>query len=216
MAGKDNSGPAVVRLLEFFIPQNSRGLCRSREKQLFILALGTISFLCFGSIWFLPEKSGHGGKVKVIRDTLDGHAADLLLPPPPQDLRQEENVNIVNPNIRHGVIDIPDHHAEEDKSQFKAKLELDEEIERIRQNQEKNVLAKPNYDNKDSKKSSKQPDLVNNFAKPANKADPNDAHVVDGAPKIQGGEDPDEETRKRRDHVKGVSFITIAYTRNRT
>lgn len=150
----------------------------------------------------------------MIRDTLDGHAADLLLPPPPQDLRQEESVNVnVNPNIRHGVIDIPDHHAQEDKSQFKAKLELDEEIERIRQNQEKNVLAKPNFDNKESKKSSKQPDLVNNFAKPANKPEHHDPLVIDGAPKIQGGEDPDEETRKRRDHVKGVSFNTYSYSR---
>ena len=32
--------------------------CRTREKQLFLLALGTISFLCFGSIFFLPEKAG--------------------------------------------------------------------------------------------------------------------------------------------------------------
>lgn len=159
--------------------------------------------------------------MKVIRDTLDGHAADLLLPPPPQDLRQEESVNVnVNPNIRHGVIDIPDHHAQEDKSQFKAKLELDEEIERIRQNQEKNVLAKPNFDNKESKKSSKQPDLVNNFAKPANKPEHHDPLVIDGAPKIQGGEDPDEETRKRRDHVKGMmrhawdNYVTYAWGRN--
>ena len=31
---------------------------RTREKQIFILALGTISFICFGSIFFLPEKAG--------------------------------------------------------------------------------------------------------------------------------------------------------------
>ena len=205
MAVKDNSGPAAIRLLEFFIPQNSRGCCRSREKQLFILALATISFLCFGSIWFLPEKAGHGGKVKVLRDTLDGHAVELLLPPPPQDLGLDHHDN-VNPNIRHGVIDKPDHHARDDKKVFNAQVELDEEIERIRKNQEKNVLAKPNFDNKDTnKKSSDAPKPIdNNFAKPANKPVDSD---VSGAPKIQGGDDPDEEVRKRRDHVKGVSKI---------
>ena len=205
MAGKDNNGPACRRLLEFFIPQNSRGLCRSREKQLFLLALGTISFLCFGSIWFLPDKPGSGGKVKVVRDFLEKPVEEMILPPPPQDMGQD--ANNVNPNIRHGVIDKPDHRAEEN-GKLKAQIEMDEEIERIRQHQEKQVLAKPNMNldnNKESKKSSSAPQMLdNNFAKPANK----DKNVPDkdiGAPKIQGGEDADEVARKRREHVKGVS-----------
>ena len=118
MAVKDNTVPAFRRLVEFFIPQNSRGLCRSREKQLFILALGTISFLCFGSIWFLPDKSGPGGKVKVVKDTLKEEFENLILPPPPQDLGGDVNNN-VNPNIRHGVIDKPldDPHKAEERAQ---------------------------------------------------------------------------------------------------
>ena len=162
-SGKGSSGP-VRRLLEFFIPQNSRGLCRSREKQLFILALGTISFLCFGSIWFLPEKSGPGGKVKVVRDTIKEQVENLILPPPPEDMGGDVNNNV----IKHGVIDKPDPRKAEEKAQLAAQIELDEEIQRIRKNQEKQVLAKPNMDNKDNKKSSSAPQVLdNNFAKPA-------------------------------------------------
>ena len=198
-SGKGSSGP-VRRLLEFFIPQNSRGLCRSREKQLFILALGTISFLCFGSIWFLPEKSGPGGKVKVVRDTIKEQVENLILPPPPQDLGGEV--------IRHGVIDKPDPHKAEEKAQLAAQIELDEEIQRIRKNQEKQVLAKPNMDNKDSKKSSSSPQVLdNNFAKPAKVKDSEGSvDKVIGDPTIQGGEDADEIAKQRREHVKGVSF----------
>ena len=79
MAVKDNTVPAVRNLVEFLIPQNSRGLCRSREKQIIILALGTISFLCFGSIFFLPEKSASGGKVKVVKDTLKNEFENLII-----------------------------------------------------------------------------------------------------------------------------------------
>ena len=213
MAVKDNTVPAVRNLVEFFIPQNSRGLCRSREKQIIILALGTISFLCFGSIFFLPEKSASGGKVKVVKDTLKNEFENLILPPPPADFGSELH-NHANPNIRHGVIDKPvdDPHKEERK-QLEAAIGLDEEIERIRQNQHKEVLAKPNLDvNKGPEKSSSsaQPQaLDNNFAKPNNAADKKAAadnqETGDGEPKIQGGEDEDEVARQRRDHVKGVS-----------
>ena len=220
MAVKDNTVPAFRRLVEFFIPQNSRGLCRSREKQLFILALGTISFLCFGSIWFLPDKSGPGGKVKVVKDTLKEEFENLILPPPPQDLGGDVNNN-VNPNIRHGVIDKPldDPHKAEERAQLAAQIGLDEEIERIRQSQHKQVLAKPNLDTnkKASSSSSAQPQALDNeFAKPANNvADKKVAGSGDsgdnvpGSPKIQGGEDADDVARQRRDHVRGVSAVSI-------
>ena len=209
MAVKDSRGPCK-RLLAFIMPPNSRGLCRTREKQLFILALGTISFLCFGSIWFLPEKPGPGGKVKVVRDKLQAEVENLILPPPPEDVGGDVNIN---PNIRHGVIDKPDPHKLEEKAHLDAQIELDEEIKRIRKNQEQQVLAKPSFDKeKDSKKSSSSsPEALDNkFAKPDQKPD----EVVKSnsdEPKIQGGEDPDATAKERRDHVKGVSIINSIF-----
>jgi len=218
MAVKDSKGP-VKRLLEFIMPPNSRGMCRTREKQLFILALGTISFLCFGSIWFLPEKQGPGGKVKVVRDKLQAEVENLILPPPPQDLGGDLNIN---PNIRHGVIDKPDPHKLEEKAHLDAQIELDEEIKRIRKNQEQQVLAKPNYDKeKDSKSSSSAPeDLNKNIAKPDKKPDEEVKKVASGGPVIQGGEDSDATAKQRRDHVKGMmrhawdNYVTYAWGKN--
>ena len=59
------------------------------------------------------------------------------------------------------------------------------------------------------KKSSSAPQVLdNNFAKPANKDIKDVPNKDTGAPKIQGGEDADEIARKRREHVKGVSYIS--------
>ena len=203
MAVKDRQGPAVKRLLEFILPSSTRGLCRSKEKQLFLLALGTISFLCFASIWFLPgSSSSSGGKVKVVSDLLKDQAANLILPPPPADLGGENNVNA-------NVIDKPDHRKQEEKAVFEAQIELDEEIQRIRKNQEQRVLVKPNNFNGngevEKKSSSSLPQVLDNeFAKPGKK--PEVVDTGDG-PLIQGGEDDDEVARQRREHVKGVSQV---------
>merc|ERR1719342_659340 len=65
--------------------------------------------------------------------------------------------------------------------------------------------------------------LDNNFAKPANKQNipSKDAESGDqGVPKIQGGEDPDEIAKQRREHVKGMmkhawdNYVTYAWGRN--
>ena len=204
MAVKDNKGPAVKRLLEFILPSSTRGLCRSKEKQLFLLALGTISFLCFGSIWFLPgSSSGSGGKVKVVSDLLKEQAENLILPPPPADLGDSNNIN---PNSRLGaVIDKPGRKQEE-KAILDAQIELDEEIKRIRQNQEQQVLVKPNNfnGNVEKKSSSSLPQALDNeFAKPGKKPEQSSGDGG-GAPLIQGGADDDEVARQRREHVKGV------------
>ena len=73
--------------------------------------------------------------MKVVKDTLKNEFENLILPPPPADFGSELH-NHANPNIRHGVIDKPvdDPHKEERK-QLEAAIGLDEEIERIRQNQ---------------------------------------------------------------------------------
>jgi len=218
MAVKDTKGP-VKRLLEFIMPPNSRGMCRTREKQLFILALGTICFLCFGSIWFLPEKQGPGGKVKVVREKLQQQVENLILPPPPEDLQGDININ---PNIRHGVIDKPDPHRAEEKAQLDAQIELDEEIKRIRKNQEQQVLAKPNFDKQKEgvKSSSSSPEALDKkFAKPDKKSD-SDVQTNNDAPKIQGGEDSDATAKQRRDHVKQMmkhaweNYVTYAWGKN--
>jgi hypothetical protein len=115
-------------------PPQSRSLLRSREKQLIVLVLGTFSFICIGAIWFLPDKGVPGGKVKVvyekIRKDVQEVAEGIILPPPP--LGEAAEHALINPNIKHGVIDRPDPHKVMEKASLDAQIELDQEIERIR------------------------------------------------------------------------------------
>jgi hypothetical protein len=126
-------GP-LGHLLNFLMPPSSRGVFRSREKQLIVLVLGTFSFICIGAIWFLPEKGAPGGKVKVVYDQIrrdvQEAAEGIILPPPP--IGEQAESLLGNPNVRHGVIDRPDPHKVMEKANLDAQIELDQEIERIR------------------------------------------------------------------------------------
>lgn len=213
MAGKGQKGP-LGHLLTFLTP--NRGSIRSREKQLILLILGCLSFVWFGAVWFLPEKAQSGGKVKIVdevRKKIQGAVEEIVLPPPP-DMEALAGGKI-NPNIKHGVLDKPDPHRVAEKENFQAQIELDEEIEKIRKNQETQVLAKPNmYPNKDkdaSSSSQKNLDVNNEFAKPDQKSE---------APVIQGGQDKDSVTAERRDYVKKMmvhawdNYVKYAWGRN--
>jgi len=147
---------------------------------------------------------------------------NLIRPPPPGDIGGDKNN--INPNIRHGVLDKPDPHKQEERAVLDAQIELDEEIKKIRKNQEHQVLAKPNnFDANgagEKKPSSSLPQALDNeFAKPGKKPAENIGDSGD-SPLIQGGEDDDEVARQRRDHVKGMmhhawdNYVRYAWGRN--
>lgn len=223
MAAKKDQGP-VGRLLSLLVPSSSRGYFRTREKQLIVLILGTFSFICFGAIWFLPERvPTSGGKVKIVSDfkkNVQEAAEGILLPPPPA---KDSQVGPVNPNQRHDVLDKPDPHKIAEAENLNAQVELDLEIERIRQSQEKLVLAKPNLEpekvggkDQSSEKSFK---LENEFAKPEQKPVKGSDEGA-AAPVIQGGEDQDPTAAERRDYVKKMmrhawdNYVTYAWGKN--
>jgi len=209
MAGKGQKGP-LGRLLVFLSP--TRGV-RSKEKQIILLVLGVFSLFWFGAVFFLPDKSIQGGKVKIVSDfrkNVQEAAEDIIMPPPPED------GNLLgNPNIRHGVIDKPDPHKAAELQNLNAQIELDTEIERIRQNQEKKVLQKPAMEPEPKQEKSSEDSFKsdNNFAKPNQK--PN----LD-SPLIQMGEDPDPTTRDRRNFVKKMmkhawtNYVQYAWGKN--
>ena len=156
MAGQDSKG-AFSRLVTYVMPPNSRGPFRTKEKYFIILTLGTFSFICFAAIWFLPEKGSQGGKVKIVSDfkkQVNDAIESIIVPPPPAEKDKKNQ----NPNVRHNVIERPgeDPHREHEQRELNARIELDEEIERIRLNQDQGVLPKPNFPKKDveEKKSS--------------------------------------------------------------
>lgn len=241
MAIKNVKGP-LGRLLNFLLPPSSRGLFRSREKQLVLLVFATFSFICIGAVWFLPEKGAPGGKVKVVYDQIRKDvqevAEGIILPPPPLGGGAADKAVAVNPNIKHGVIDRPDPHKVMEKASLDAQIELDQEIERIRKNQEQQrVLAKPNLDVdkklevSSSSSSIKPVELNKDLEKPEQKADlhpveksakvaPKGPEVEVKEPLLVGGEDKDPLARERRDTVKKMmehawgNYVRYAWGKN--
>ena len=106
------------------MPPYSRGFFRPREKSLILLVLLTFGFVCFGAIFFLPgghssdlnhpaaaaaSSAGTNRVYKVYKELQEaGH--EFIIPPPPIDVKDQNN-----PNIRHGVIDRPNPHRVDDK-----------------------------------------------------------------------------------------------------
>jgi len=123
------------------MPPTSRGLLgpgknafRSREKYLILMVLATFAFICFGAIFFLPEKSSKElsavNKVYRVYKGIQDVGRDLILPPPPLFDDSDGLELNVKQNFHHGVIDKPDPHKVEDKAKLLAQVELDREVKK--------------------------------------------------------------------------------------
>ena len=192
-----------------------RGAFRMREKSLIFLVLVTFAFVCFGAIFFLPDRSAFGAgemlgadnRVYKVYRELGAAGQDLILPAPPHD----------DPNglggLGGGVIDRPSVRKTEDKARLLAQIEMDLELneERRRKEQAGQVLAKPNLNPEPNKvktsSSSERAAVVDPVAIPENVGKhSNDVSVGGGGgAKNQGGEDPDPDVQRKRDTVKAVS-----------
>ncbi|XP_059082590.1 mannosyl-oligosaccharide alpha-1,2-mannosidase IA-like [Tigriopus californicus] len=168
-----------------------RGFFRPREKSLILLVMVTFACVCFGAIFFLPEKSAlglgamddlHENRVYRVYQELKNAGQDFIIPAPPR-LDPAE----LNPNLRHGVIDRPDPHQAQDKARLLAQIEMDLEIKELRQKAAgQRVLDKPQLDLAQRSSS----------ASPAHPPVPPVASIV-----IQGGSDADPDVQKRRETV---------------
>lgn len=84
-----------------------------------------------------------------------------------------------------------------------AQIEMDMEINDIKKRQQQQVLQKPNL-SKSSSPSSKGPKSPIEGEHKAVSHKTNGSGAVAGGPKVQLGEDPDPEVRKKRDKVYSV------------
>ncbi len=113
---------------------------RAREKYLILMVLVTFGCVCFGAIFFLPDKGLPAGaatgeqqepmnKVYRVYKGIQDVGRDLILPAPPiHDPESEDGDSALNPNLRHGVLDRPDPHKIEDKAKLLAQIELDNQV----------------------------------------------------------------------------------------
>jgi len=125
---------------------------------------------------------------------------DILLPAPPLESGEDFNQAF---HQNHGVIDRPDPHKVEDRAKLLAQIEMDAQLEDLRQKQiqeqKQRVIPKPHID-------SAQP-LNNEVVKKPTSSEKSIVEMEkqhDDLPIIMGGEDRDADARKKRDKVKAM------------
>jgi len=197
-------------LMSSLMGPKSAASFRPKEKYLIFLVLATFCFVCFGAIFFLPgtsdsrsdNVSSHNmNRVYQVYKGLQDAGRDILLPPPPL---AHESGNPDSNLIIHGQIGRPDPHKVDDRARLLAQIEMDDEINQLRQDQikqqQKQVLPKPNINGEASNENSDSKKLSSSEIVPAQ---PN-VKVENDSPKIQGGEDKSAQARKRRDTVQAM------------
>jgi len=204
-------GISAQNFLTSLMGPKSAASFRPKEKYLIFLVLATFCFVCFGAIFFLPTTDTKSGsdvpsknmnRVYQVYKGLQDAGRDILLPAPPLD-HHDSNSNVADPNqFRHGVLDRPDPHKIEDRVKLLAQIEMDAELNDLRQRQideqKQRVLAKPSFNNDQENDQQAQ-----QASSEANHGLEREAqHNSDNIPLIIGGEDKDPEARKRRDKVK--------------
>lgn len=219
MPPSSRGGASAGGLLHSIMGPKSAASFRPKEKYLIFLVLATFCFVCFGAIFFLPTTDSRNGKrflevnfffltqffsgtevssqnmnrVYQVYKGLQDAGRDILLPAPPLD--RDNNADHPDPNqFPHGVIDKPDPHKVEDRVRLLAQIEMDAQLNELRQKQieeqKQRVLAKPNFNHDPSEENNQ---VSKEVWKPAAKE-----------PLISGGEDKDPVARQRRDTVKAM------------
>ncbi len=219
--------PYRLSLTRVAMPPSSRGgtlglpLLRPREKSLVLLVLAAFAIVCFGAIFFLPDRpgggdyapgaTGGGNKVYRVYQELRDAGQQFILPPPPLDERLLDN-----PNVRHGVLDRPNPHRVDDKARLLAQIEMDMQVNELskKRQQQQQVLPKPN-NLQESEKDGNLPRQVS-FASSSSSTPKTAVKVARKKPvamssdfgkavKTKNGQDPDPDARAKRDKVQAVS-----------
>ena len=202
---------------------------RTKEKYLVLVVLATFAFVCFTSVYFLPDKSGmpNANKVYRVYKGLQKAGQEFILPPPPvgDEANGKELVVTVGekplPLNRHGNDGALDKHKLEDQLKLMAKLELDEQIKELHRKQQQQVLPLPVilHSNQTSK-SPADSKKVEGGMEPATRGKQEErpserVHSLEKeeneagrSPTIVGGEDPT--ALERRNKVK--EMMTHAWT----
>lgn len=201
-------------------------LCRSKVKVLVFLVLLTFLIVCIGPIFFLPDlRGGLSSKAenvyKAVKEIQKAAPELIIPPPPPQDnldgyIRNHEG-------LKKKYSHLNDVHLKEDKLRLQNKINnevlekpllinvpstknVDLSINKVVQlkspikggsSVQNEVLSDNEKFDNNNKQVPPPQDIIGMKEKPA------------GSPLVQGGEDKDPETSRRRDKIKEVNITLI-------
>lgn len=119
------------------MPISLNRLCRSKERILLTFVCVGLVIGCFGTVFFLPDLPSIKSVYKVYEKVQKAGPEFILQLPP---LAKDDHSD-VKYQQHHGQIDKPDFHLIEDQARLKAKIELEEKLENV--NNQQKVLPRP-------------------------------------------------------------------------
>lgn len=175
---------------------SSRKPFRSKERCLILVIFGAFILVFCGTFFYLPElrsTSGTRESVYKVYKHMQDAGPDLLIPAPPY---AEELKEPIKPNQRHiHYRNNDDPHAVEDRYKLKIKIEEEQKNQKVLERPDIEVVVK------------------NKASSPGVQNDGDQIHTVPPAknlrpPTVVGGEDPDENIRRKRSKIVEVSAFT--------
>lgn len=189
-----------------------RRALRTREKFLILLLLATLTFVCFGGVFYLPDNFVPSDKVRQVYKKIQNAGPEIFIPAPP----------VARPHHQHGIdtanaIDEQgdgDNHIMHDRNRLHAKINGDwaaiaaegDHLEKPQEKKQQQPTQEKQQPPIDAPLTSQD---VGPEKRQVENPKMNDGAGVAEAPEIQfnlpNGEDPDPEIQKRRNKVREVS-----------
>lgn len=189
------------------LPTNSRKTLRLREKYILFIILILFGFVCYISIFFLPDLRGNKNISKAYKG-LRKPVEEVFLPRPEEANRNSVGYNVILHGKNNDIVLEP--HVLDDKAKLLKKVEENLNADKA---VPRGQVVKPNLNPVEPRKVivSKQPSkdsAVDEHSNEVFQDDPEKVRYFNVFGKNKG--DPgDDVNRKRRDFVKGVSISFI-------
>lgn len=188
-----------------------RRALRTREKFLILLLFATLTFVCFGGVFYLPDNFVPTDKVKQVYKKIQNAGPEIFIPAPP----------IARPHHQHGIdvgnsiddLNDGEDHILDDKNRLHAKIQGDWAAMAA----EGDHLEKPQGKDQNNNESPLMSPETTPKKRQADNIRPGDGAGVAEAPERQfnlpSGEDSDPQARERRNKVKEVSSLRSIFKR---
>lgn len=198
-----------------------RRALRTREKFLILLVFATLTFVCFGGVFYLPDNFVPSDKVRQVYKQIQSAGPEIFIPAPPvaRPHHHQQQPHDQHSNHIDNSIDAPNESEKRilhDRNRLHAKIQGDWAANAAEGDHLEKPQAKPQPQ---PQQQQQQPPIDSPLQQPPDMAPekrqvdnnrPGDGAGVAEAPEIQfnlpNGEDSDPEARQRRNKIREVSI----------
>lgn len=196
-----------------------RRALRTREKFLILLLFATLTFVCFGGVFYLPDNFVPSDKVRQVYKQIQSAGPEIFIPAPPVARPHHHDQQSMDNSIDEA--NESEKRILHDRNRLHAKIQGDwasiaaegDHLEKPQAKPQAQPQLQPQHQQQQPPIDA-PPDMVPEKRQVDNNNRPGDGAGVAEAPEIQfnlpNGEDADPEARKRRNKIREVNFIKFS------